>query len=152
MDDFIPYDELNETQKQVVDTDWEEVREWAAHMHWGCDVLVYDDEPCVVNMVVAQGYGLDYFASEKDYADDEDVAHWMEYYLSEYDNSLEKWIAANPDKCALPENKANAHKPSLKEKTEMHSLSAHALSEEAKNHGTYGEDSFDDDKRGGIQR
>ena len=67
-------------------------------------------------------------------------------------DSIDEWVFRYPTVCALPENKTNARKPSLKEKAEIFTVAAHALNEKAKNHGTYGEDSFDDDKRGGIQR
>lgn len=99
--EFIKYDDLTVEQKISVDSKDIYARCLCAILGNGLDKLVYDKERLVRIAVAQQGYGLDILIDDDDYR----VRNAVESYIFfNYDN-LEAWIAYNPDKCLLKENK-----------------------------------------------
>ena len=121
--DFIPYAELTPEQKALVDSsDWVfrryavyqglgydklindpygAIRSAVAEQDYGHDQLVNDPDAYVRTCVADRGYGLDKLFNDSDPLVRQDV----EFYLRGHNLTLEEWIAQNPDKCALDENK-----------------------------------------------
>ena len=89
------------------------VREEVALHGYGLDRLI-DDESLTVRAAVAySGYGLDKLATDPH----GEVREAVDEALWDNDLTLEEWIAQNPDKCALPENRLH-HKTPKREKPE----------------------------------
>ena len=121
--EYIPYVELDDEQRKLVDSSSEESRVDAGRRRLGLDKLVNDPEWWVREAVAWQGFGLEKLVTDRSgyvrwevawqgfgldaLAEDENLfvqeATWR--YLEKTGMSLEEWVRANPDKCALPENR-----------------------------------------------
>lgn len=77
----------------------------------GLNVLVDDPDKYVRAEVAWKGYGLDKLANDAESVVRIQVVRFLK--LKSNDMTLEEWIAANPDKCALPENRAMAQVPTI---------------------------------------
>lgn len=124
MSEFIPYAQLGEEQKAVVDSDkWIE-RCAAAMAGLGLDKLAGDEYWYIRRQVAAQGFALDLLVSDESAgvrdAVYEQIGH-DENVAIERDRAekLGAWIAANPEKCALPENREPREDQPRKEKSRV---------------------------------
>lgn len=122
MANFVPYAELSDEQKALVDDDNYWHRSSAARKGWGLDKLI-GDESCAVRAAVAeQGYGLNLLVNDPRWQTRIEVARQgygldklvkdvspkvreatMMSIVQKFPN-LEEWVKANPDKCALSKN------------------------------------------------
>jgi hypothetical protein len=117
---FVAVEEGLGWDKLVDDPSWE-VRQCVAFRDYGLDQLVDDPDPRVRFAVAKRDFGLDKLIDDPD----EDVRLVVACKINEPERfavdpdkfvnvfspfgrkgpTLEEWIALNPDKCALPENK-----------------------------------------------
>lgn len=122
--EFIMYDDLNDEQRALVDSKSDRVRYDAVSMGFGLDKLVYDENLWVRTQIAKMGYGLDLlvkdnhwlvqeYVAQQGYGldkligeDDVDVRNAVKKYLRDNGyNNIEDWIAKNPDRCVLNQNK-----------------------------------------------
>ena len=78
------------------------VRAEVAYQGYGLDILVNDPEWAVRLAVAEQGYGLDKLINDQD----RNVRANVKEYLTDHNLTIEEWIAANPEKCGLEENRS----------------------------------------------
>lgn len=94
--------------KLVGHPDWR-IRAAVAKQGYGLEKLVCDQDALVLIAVADQGYGLDLLV--KDWRQSVSLA--ARKRLRDCGMNIEQWIEANPDRCALPENRAMAQVPTL---------------------------------------
>ena len=132
--EYIPYAELDDEAREWVDSsDWRDrsdaawemlgldwlvvdadrdVRASVAKQGFGLEKLVDDADGWVRRAVAGQGFGLDALAGDAR----DDVKEAVRKRLALERTTLAAWIEANPDKCALPENRVvsgDRHAPKL---------------------------------------
>lgn len=76
------------------------VREEVAKQGYALNELRKDPEPSVRAAVAAQGFALDRLIKD----DEPVVSEAAQKCLDEQGQTIDEWVAANPDKCVLPEN------------------------------------------------
>lgn len=76
------------------------VRGQIAEEGYMLDQLVHDESSLVRWLVATNGYGFDLLSKDKD----KNVRKEVNDCLKRMGLSVEEWVIANPDKCALPEN------------------------------------------------
>lgn len=94
--------------KLVDHPDWR-IRAAVAKQGYGLERLVCDQDALVLIAVADQGYGLDLLV--KDWRQSVSLA--ARKRLRDCGMTIEQWIEANPNKCALPENRIKAQDPTL---------------------------------------
>lgn len=120
------YDDLFEDEKERVDSDDPLVRAGAARSALAFDKLIDDPDWRVRHEVSLNGYGFDKLVNDeamlirfsiaeagwgldaliKD--EDELVRERAKISLLQNRTDIDSWIAAHPDRCALPENRVHA--------------------------------------------
>ena len=99
----------------VNDPDWR-IRETVAYQGFGLEILVNDENWRVRCAVADQGFGLDVLVNDED----KYVRRNVDEFLDEHGISLGEWIKANPDRCALPENRARAEEAEAETQAQAH--------------------------------
>ena len=81
------------------------IRAIAARYGHNLDNAARDPEECVRREVASQGYALDLLAEDPSHL----VRKEASRYLERRNLTLEQWVAENPDRCALPENRCRVN-------------------------------------------